>query len=556
MTVLVPNTNISNTWDFQRRRLNQLATAMSFNAVTVNSNAAIGDAEVIGTFRANTLFTDIISGGNSSVSKVLTLTTNTAILGLLTVNNNVNILNTMSSNAVVSNTVTTGLITVGAASLTNTTITVNNHVGNWVGNTIPILRGGTGLTIVPGNGNILIGSGNGYTVGAITGEQYLSVTTGAGTISLKNLGVTTFSSNTTNTRSGNVVLTSADVTQALGFIPGAANSQLWIQVGTDLEYMSGNVAIGQTDGGAASNASLVIRSTSSLKPVVYAHNANTSANTQHAMINLGVANTGARMGIGFTSGANSANVVGGITYNGQNTLSFQTNGLESVFIDSLGNIGMGTGTPSPNKGGDGLHILDNNPGLTLQTPTQTWQMGLNPNSVAYFNGVRNLNTFALYNDNNNSGLFFMSDTGNSATVAGSFNIVLNNVNRLSVSKDGSAAFSGPLTAVGDMYSTGFQTTSDYREKYDIVTLSSDDALARIMGIRPVSFKYNNTERLREGFIAHELQEYIPVAVTGIKDGVVRQTVDKAEVVPALVKAMQVLINRVEELETRLKEVSA
>jgi hypothetical protein len=554
MTVLVPNTNIANTFDFMRRRINHLANAMSYNAVTVNSNAAIGDAEVKGTFRANTVYVDYVRGGNSTVTGLLTLATNTSVTGTLLVSNNTTITQNLYANAVVSNTVITNLINVGAAILTPTVMTVNAYVGNWTGNTIPIARGGTGLATAPANGNILIGSGSSYAIGAITGDQYLTVTTGAGTIALKNLGVTTFASNTTNIRSGNIVLSSADVTQALGFIPGAANSQIWIQVGNDLEYFSGNVAIGQSDGGPASNAAFGVRTTSALKPTIFALNANTSANTQHAMINLGVANTGARMGVGFTRGANSANVVGGMFYGVEEVLTFRAAGSENVFINGSGNIGIGTGTPTPNNGGGGLHIYSANPGLTLQSQTQIWHMGLNPNSGAYFGGVRIGNTFGLYTDYSGSGIFFLQ--GATANLNSAFRVALNGADRLNINADGTSYFTGSVNSTGDMFSTGFQTTSDYREKYDIVTLSDDNALARILGIRPVSFKYNNTDRPREGFIAHELQEYIPVAVTGIKDGVIRQTVDKSEVVPALVKAMQVLINRVEQLETRLREVSA
>jgi hypothetical protein len=556
MTVFVPNTNISNTYDFMRRRINHLANAMSYNAVTVNSNAAIGDAEVIGTFRANTVYADFLRGGNSSVAGLLTVSTNTFINSVLTVSNNATFSQTAFANLFSSNSVTTNLVTVGAATLTSNVMTVNAYVGNWTGNTIPINRGGTGVTTLPAKGNILIGDGsNNYVVGSVVGEPFVSVSTGAnGFISIKNLGVTKFGSNTTNMRSGNVTLTSADVTQALGFIPGSANAQLWIQVGSDLQYYGGNVAIGQVmDGAAASNATLAVLSTDASKPIGFFTNGNTASNTQSAMINLGVANTGARMGIGFIRGANSANVVGGITYNGSDTLAFRTNGLENVFIDSNGNIGIGTGSPTPNKGGGGLHIISANPGLTLQSPTQTWHMGVNPNSVAYYGGVRSVDSFGIFSDNSNSAAVF---TAANTTSTAAFAIALNNVGRLTIAADGNNLFAGPVRSDSDMYSTGFQTTSDYREKYDVATLTLDTAVECIKGLRPVSFKYNNTTRLREGFIAHELQEFIPVAVTGVKDGVVKQTVDKSEVVPTLVAAVQALINRVEQLETKLREVSA
>ena len=63
MTALVQNTAITNTFDFWRNRTNELAYAMSNLAVTVNSNTAVGNAAISGTFTAN-----VISIANSSVN--------------------------------------------------------------------------------------------------------------------------------------------------------------------------------------------------------------------------------------------------------------------------------------------------------------------------------------------------------------------------------------------------------------------------------------------------------------------------------------------------------
>jgi hypothetical protein len=60
MTINVANTFLTNTYDYWRTRTNELATAMSTYAVTTNSNTAIGNASISGTFSAN-----VISVGNS-----------------------------------------------------------------------------------------------------------------------------------------------------------------------------------------------------------------------------------------------------------------------------------------------------------------------------------------------------------------------------------------------------------------------------------------------------------------------------------------------------------
>ena len=55
----------------------------------------------------------------------------------------------------------------------------------------------------------------------------------------------------------------------------------------------------------------------------------------------------------------------------------------------------------------------------------------------------------------------------------------------------------------------------------------------------------------EGFIAHQLQQEVPIAVSGEKDGKEMQGVDASKVVPLLVAAVQELTLKVLALEARL-----
>jgi hypothetical protein len=55
MTITVANTEISNTFDYWRVRTNEVAHAMSVNAVTVGGNPASGDAVITGKFSANSI---------------------------------------------------------------------------------------------------------------------------------------------------------------------------------------------------------------------------------------------------------------------------------------------------------------------------------------------------------------------------------------------------------------------------------------------------------------------------------------------------------------------
>jgi Chaperone of endosialidase len=109
-------------------------------------------------------------------------------------------------------------------------------------------------------------------------------------------------------------------------------------------------------------------------------------------------------------------------------------------------------------------------------------------------------------------------------------------------------------------STSYNTTSDVRLKHAIATLT--DALERVRALRPVSFKWNADDSKGVGFLAHELQQTIPEAVTGQPDevnddGSIRaQGVDHSKLVPWLTSAVQALLARVETLEAQVAALQA
>jgi len=119
------------------------------------------------------------------------------------------------------------------------------------------------------------------------------------------------------------------------------------------------------------------------------------------------------------------------------------------------------------------------------------------------------------------------------------------------------------TNVGNIsYSTStgnltYGGTSDYRLKKDIEPLSN--SIERLIKLNPVSFNWiKNTSPIKtDGFIAHELQEVVPSAVTGFKDEVdenndpIYQNIDGSKVIPLLVSALQETLIKIEELEQRL-----
>ena len=98
-------------------------------------------------------------------------------------------------------------------------------------------------------------------------------------------------------------------------------------------------------------------------------------------------------------------------------------------------------------------------------------------------------------------------------------------------------------------STAYNTSSDYRLKKDITPMTG--VLAKVALLKPVNYKWKVDGSNGEGFIAHELAEVCPDAVTGEKDGEQMQGVDYGKLTPILTAALQEAISKIETLEARI-----
>jgi len=88
---------------------------------------------------------------------------------------------------------------------------------------------------------------------------------------------------------------------------------------------------------------------------------------------------------------------------------------------------------------------------------------------------------------------------------------------------------------GTCNATSFNANSDYRLKENIKKLVD---CCSVDNLNPVSYVLKNNKEHHIGFLAHELQEYFPTAVSGQKDGETMQTVNYIELIPVLVKEIQ------------------
>jgi len=112
-------------------------------------------------------------------------------------------------------------------------------------------------------------------------------------------------------------------------------------------------------------------------------------------------------------------------------------------------------------------------------------------------------------------------------------------------------------------STAYNTSSDYRLKDDIAPMNN--ALSKVAALKPVTYKWKSTGEFSQGFIAHELQTVVPECVSGEKDAVDAegkpqyQGIDTSFLVATLTAAIQeqqALITQLQADVASLKGASA
>ena len=162
-------------------------------------------------------------------------------------------------------------------------------------------------------------------------------------------------------------------------------------------------------------------------------------------------------------------------------------------------------------------------------------------------------------------------SGGTALFANSHSTVASGdeVMRIQFSGDGDATgghFINFYDSVGDIgrinvastSATQYSTSSDYRLKDVVSTIA--DALSKVNSLKPIVFKWKRGGDNQEGFLAHEVQEVVPIAVSGEKDAVddngdiLKQHMDMTYLIPIIVKAIQELSAENTELKTENTEL--
>jgi len=104
--------------------------------------------------------------------------------------------------------------------------------------------------------------------------------------------------------------------------------------------------------------------------------------------------------------------------------------------------------------------------------------------------------------------------------------------------------------------TTYGSVSDYRLKENIAPISN--AADKVSSLKPSRFNFVEfPEQTVDGFIAHEVQDIVPEAVTGAKDQIdadgnpVYQGIDQSKLVPLLTAALQEALAEIESLKARV-----
>jgi len=258
-------------------------------------------------------------------------------------------------------------------------------------------------------------------------------------------------------------------------------------------------------------------------------------------------------------------------------------------IDSSGNVGIGTSSPS--SFGKLASVSGDNAttfaavGATNMLRVQGYNSTYVGTLIEAVNLAQNANTPLFINGSqlkfatngterariDSSGNLLVGTTTDNVATAGFRVINAASDPYLDMSRTGSASArmigfyrnsSGSL--VGQITTTStattYTTSSDYRLKHDIQPMTG--ALAKVAALKPCTYKWKADGSDGEGFIAHELAEVIPEAVSGEKDAVNEdgsikpQGIDTSFLVATLTAALQEQQQMIEELKAKVAALEA
>jgi hypothetical protein len=393
--------------------------------------------------------------------------------------------------------------------------------------TAPVITGGsiTGVAL----------SGNTLTNPVITGGSINNTPIGASTAAAGTFTSLSDSGNLTFTGTGNRIL------------GDFSNATFANRVAFQTSTTNGN-----------SNLSLLPNGTATFTSIVAFNN---SDPTNAGLIDISASTTQARLRAGIT---------GTGTYL---PLTFATNNAEVMRIDTSGNVGIGTSSPSTKlqvagdtkigvTGTNGvLQLARSSDGATITNFQTDGTSGIINSAVSTTFQINTAEAMRI----DSSGNFFVGGTtqrnGTRATIEQAGNLLglscSSNTNAVdfAIFYANAGTICGSISRVGTTSAVVYGVTSDYRLKENVQPFVN--ALDSVSKLKPCKYTWKDGGASANGFIAHELQEVCPDAVVGTKDAVDEdgnpkyQAIDQAKIVALLTAAIQEQQALIENLTTRL-----
>jgi hypothetical protein len=248
---------------------------------------------------------------------------------------------------------------------------------------------------------------------------------------------------------------------------------------------------------------------------------------------------------------------------------------QAMTLDASGRLSLGGTYSAAGAAGysNFLTVTGSNPSITLANgggSNSIWQIGTAGSSggwLAFYDAINSAERMRIDSSGNllvgtttyNGKISVSSTSGDGLAIntSGAFwsaSLVQNNAGTqyFTEFKYGSTKI-GQIT--GNNTNTSYTTSSDYRLKNTIAPMTG--ALAKVALLKPCTYKWNVDGSNGEGFIAHELAQVVPNAVTGEKDAVDEdgnpeyQGIDTSFLVATLTAAIQEQQAIIESLKARL-----
>jgi hypothetical protein len=243
------------------------------------------------------------------------------------------------------------------------------------------------------------------------------------------------------------------------------------------------------------------------------------------------------------------------TYSLQQNISGYSNtaiGAYSLQQNTTGYYNTAIGTYSLQKNNAGNYNVAIGANSLQQNISGYYNVAIGANSLQQnISGNYNtaIGTYSTANYNCN----YSTAIGANAIITASNQIVLGGLNTIyptvyipgDLDVSGNLDVSSNVVVQGTVTASNFPLVSDYRIKTNVISLSDSFT---VDNLNPVTYFNLNTKKQDIGLIAHELQEWYPCLVNGIKDGNTTQSVNYTGLIPVLINEIKLLKEREKTVE--------